>query len=230
MEHHFDIDIAAEYGMLEAVLLNNLNFWISKNKANDKNYNDGYYWTYNSVKAYHELFPYASERKIRNALNHLEDAGIIVTGNYNKSSYDRTMWYAITDYGKSIMQKCQMEGAKMANGNIENVEPIPDNNTVNNTDDNHIYIDIIDYLNEKAGTSYRATTKKTRDLIRARLNEGFIEDDFYIVIDKKAREWKGTEFEQYLRPVTLFGTKFEAYLNQKVKSRNPFRDKLEVSF
>ena len=56
--------------------------------------------------------------------------------------------------------------------------------------------------------------RKTRDLITARVNEGFTEDDFKTVIDKKYKEWHGTDFEIYMRPSTLFGTKFEGYLNQ----------------
>lgn len=53
-------------------------------------------------------------------------------------------------------------------------------------------------------------------LIKARLKEGFTYQDFISVIDKKYAEWNGTEFQAYLRPETLFGTKFESYLNQKV--------------
>lgn len=76
--------------------------------------------------------------------------------------------------------------------------------------------DIIDYLNERTGKSYKYTTKKTITLIKARLDEKFTVDDFKTVIDKKCAEWTGTDFEQYLRPVTLFGTKFESYLNQSM--------------
>ena len=80
------------------------------------------------------------------------------------------------------------------------------------------YKEIIDYLNERIGSSYRHTTKKTKDLIKARFNEGFTLDDFKIVIDKKSVEWiKDKEMSKYLRPETLFGTKFESYLNQQVR-------------
>ena len=70
------------------------------------------------------------------------------------------------------------------------------------------------------GTNYRHNTESSRKDIRARLNEGYKEDDFYIVIDKKAKEWIGTEQEKYLRPMTLFGTKFESYLNQTIVKGN----------
>lgn len=73
---------------------------------------------------------------------------------------------------------------------------------------------IVEYLNSKCGTSYKSTTQSTQKHIKARLNEGFTIDDFKTVIDKKAAEWQGTDMAKYLRPETLFGTKFESYLNQ----------------
>jgi uncharacterized phage protein (TIGR02220 family) len=82
-------------------------------------------------------------------------------------------------------------------------------------------IEIISHLNEKAGTKYKATTAKTKTAIHARLSEGFTVDDFKTVIDKKCAEWIGDEkMEKYLRPETLFGTKFEGYLNAKTTGRN----------
>lgn len=74
---------------------------------------------------------------------------------------------------------------------------------------------IIDYLNSATSSNYRYQSKATQRLIKARLNDGFTVDDFKAVIDKKVAEWKGTEMEKYIRPETLFGTKFESYLNQK---------------
>ena len=136
MQHSFNIEIAKEYGLLEAIIINNLFFWIEKNKANNVNYYDGTYWTYNSIKALNELFPYASERKISYALKHLEEEGIIKTGNYNKLAYDRTLWYAFTEKGISILQNCCFHFTKSTNGIYKSDEPIPDINTDINTDNN----------------------------------------------------------------------------------------------
>ena len=80
---------------------------------------------------------------------------------------------------------------------------------------------VIAYLNKKAGTAYKASSKNTQKLIGARVNEGFKEEDFYAVIDTKVAEWGkppkagAKDMRPYLRPETLFGTKFEAYLNQR---------------
>ena len=135
MEHSFNIELAKEYGILEAILLKNIWFWIEKNRANEKNFYDGTYWTYNSTRAFNELFPYASESSIKRALKSLQEKGIIKTGNYNKSSYDRTLWYAFTDLGESIVSNRQMEVNKSSNGNEQNGLTIPDINTNDKTKD-----------------------------------------------------------------------------------------------
>lgn len=98
-------------------------------------------------------------------------------------------------------------------------ETLPNNISVDNKGS---YIqEILSYLNAKAGKNYRAKSKDTAKHINARLAEGFSVDDFKTVIDKKCAEWLGTEFEQYLRPATLFGTKFEGYLNAPVRAKAP---------
>ena len=76
---------------------------------------------------------------------------------------------------------------------------------------------VIEYLNLKCKTRYKANTNDVKKHLIARINEGYTYDDFVKVIDVKYAEWKGTEFEKFLRPTTLFGTKFQSYLNQPVK-------------
>jgi uncharacterized phage protein (TIGR02220 family) len=78
---------------------------------------------------------------------------------------------------------------------------------------------IIDYLNSTAGTHYKATSKDTQRHINARLKEGFKLEDFKRVVDNMWIAWKGTEWEQYMRPSTLFGSKFENYLNRKPQNK-----------
>lgn len=72
---------------------------------------------------------------------------------------------------------------------------------------------IVAYLNDQAGTGYRPTTPATQRLIRTRMGEGFTEGDFRRVIENQCKLWRGTDMSRYLRPETLFGTKFEGYLN-----------------
>ena len=84
--------------------------------------------------------------------------------------------------------------------------------------------EILDYMNQVCGTHYKPTTKKTQTLIKARVKEGFTVDDFKTVIDKKFQQWhKDPKMVEYLRPETLFGTKFEGYLNQTNATVNDSR-------
>lgn len=77
------------------------------------------------------------------------------------------------------------------------------------------HLDIIDYLNSKTGKKYKASTKSTRSLINARIKDGFTLDDFKKVIDNKIRDWAhDPKMSKFIRPETLFGTKFESYLNE----------------
>lgn len=104
------------------------------------------------------------------------------------------------------------------------------NNTIynyNNTNIlNNIYSSVIDYLNKKTERTgkekYSSTSTKTQKLIKARLREKYELEDFKIVIDKKCKEWLGTDMEKYLRPETLFGNKFESYLKQKTGGNKSF--------
>lgn len=126
--HMFDPQIAQEYGVNAAIIFQNLAYWIEHNRANETNFYDGRYWTYNSVRAFAELFPYLTDKQIRGALKKLEEGGMILVGNYNKSAYDRTRWYALAEKGLSIYTKGQMNFADRENENTPEGEPIPDVN------------------------------------------------------------------------------------------------------
>lgn len=86
--------------------------------------------------------------------------------------------------------------------------------------------EIIAYLNEKTGRSFKSKSDKTKKCIHARMSEGFTIDDFKAVIDIKTKQWlKDEKMNEYLRPETLFGTKFEGYLNQVPKREQPKAEK-----
>lgn len=103
-------------------------------------------------------------------------------------------------------------------------QSLTNNIYINNLEDNlknnkEIYKAVIDYLNSKTGQHYRAGSKDTQKHINARLAEGFQLEDFKRVVDNMWTDWRGTEWEKYLRPSTLFGSKFENYLNRKPQSK-----------
>lgn len=111
MIHSFQTEDAAKYGLIEAVMLNNFRYWIGHNQANGTHQHDGRTWTYNSVKAFSAHFPYLTGNQVRRCLDSLIAQGVLVRGNYNQSTYDKTSWFAFADESFS-----QIHLANLPNG------------------------------------------------------------------------------------------------------------------
>lgn len=147
-------------------------------------------------------FCQCSETKVSTAISKLIDLGYI----YLKSFDGRTRIL------KSRFLKNERQTLKNLKADIKTFK---DNNIINNKENNIIYNEVLDYLNEKVGTHYRQVEGNYKH-IKARLQD-FSVDDLKAVIDKKCEEWKGTEWEKYLTPETLFRpSNFEKYLNQRI--------------
>lgn len=112
MQHHFTVEVAKEYGINCAVLLDNFIYWQKENEANRRNYHDGRYWSYNTIKAFTEMFPYLSTQNIRTAIQKLLNAGLIISGEFADDPYDHTKWYSVTEKG---MQFYQIELLELTN-------------------------------------------------------------------------------------------------------------------
>lgn len=103
-KHAFRIDLAVEYGVIKAIILHNLIFWIELNAKKGINFKkdpisgNWYHWTFSSAKEMQKRMPYLSVKTIRTNLIQLEYLGLIITGNFNKMKYDRTKWYCIRDW------------------------------------------------------------------------------------------------------------------------------------
>ena len=242
MNFNFDGDFAKEHGVNEAIMYQYFSYWIAKNKANDKHFYDGYTWTYNSQKALTELFPFWNRAKIQRIISSLENQGLLIKGNYNQLAYDRTTWYALPKFEQSVVQNQTVNCSDLNNERFKNEQPIPINyqltKQLTNKDIKDIvehsptepvpYQEVVEYLNQKTGKNFKHTSKVTQRHIRARLAEGFTVNDFKQVIDKKCSDWlRDQKMKEYLRPETLFGTKFESYLNSKTttaKQTGPYID------
>lgn len=162
-----------------------------------------------------EKFGYLTRKRVRNAKGQLQSSDWIIT-QYPKSD-------------NSILEKPILEN------------PIYDNQTVrsNNSKKQQLqetttkeyigqaeptnapqvpYKEIVDYLNRKARTNFKSSARANQSLIKARFNEGYTLDDFKKVIDNKIDTWlDDNQMSKYLRPVTLFGNKFDSYLNEQHK-------------
>lgn len=179
------------------------------------------------------------------------DDGICVIKHWRINNYLRSDRYKPTVYADQMkMLEVKENGRYSVKNNVGIPLGIPDGNPGKDSIDKDIYTskdvlsskhdhsskdycDIVEYLNLKANTHYKVGTDKTKRCIKARFKEGFTVEDFKTVIDKKCSEWMGTEFQQYLRPETLFGTKFEGYLNQKTvkpKPKNRFNEMIHSNY
>lgn len=172
-----------------------------------------------------------SETRFSKHMNPLIALGVVsVTRERNGNVYGKNI-YTINheiriveeqDSRCSENESAENESAEnlSSNSNNINIKNINNNNKehkdiVEKNLDKPPYKEIIDYLNAKTNKSYQYQGTATQRHINGRFKEGYTLDDFKKVIDIKTAEWKGGNMEQYLRPETLFGTKFEGYLNQQ---------------
>ena len=234
MIHSFNVEVAKVAGILPATIFNTLGYWVETNRVNGRNCFDGRAWTYNTVSAWCDYFPYATRKQIEKALARLRDAGLVETGNYNEDKRDRTLWYTLTDLGLAIHRGYTVEEAvscispegdshfpKKGNDYINTVgNPVKEQDPFPQLAD-----DVIDYLNLKTGKMFRKSSKATRSLIHARSSEGYTLEDFKYVIDVKCAQWlNDPRMDRYLQPSTLFGTKFENYANERRTSAQASMD------
>ncbi|MBM0759278.1 conserved phage C-terminal domain-containing protein [Staphylococcus epidermidis] len=224
--------LATEIGLNEAIVLQQMHYWLKKSNHNY----DGRRWIYNSFPEWQKHFPFWSVMTIKRAVYSLEKQNLLYVGNYNKAKFDKTKWYSINYEKLEGMKRPSYQNdttsvSKRNDGvyqndmtNTRDYTEITTETTNNNilsgnpTVSRIPYKEIVDYLNEKTGKNFKHKTAKTRKFIEARWNQDFRLDDFKKVIDVKTDEWLNTDSDKYLRPETLFGTKFEGYLNQKTKS------------
>ena len=216
----------------QAIILQQIHYWLQKSS----NKIDGHVWVYNSMKKKKKQFPWIKSRKsLANKFKKLEDRGLLITGNYNQAGFDKTKWYSVdystlSNLGNALGKNYPTIGSKLPNGMGKNYPTNTIDYTETTTETNYStsisdkpeidYVGIVSYLNESTGKNYRATTPKTRTLIRARFKEGFKSEDFKKVVDNKVAEWQGDQkMSKFLRPETLFGTKFESYLNDEPKQQ-----------
>ena len=215
-------DVVKMFGIETAFMLSNLAEAESM-MADDDGW---FYQTHNTVESMTGL----SRHKQDVAIDKLEKEGILhkqVRGipakRYFKLDY-KSLANKFVKNSQTSMRKNDKLGCeklttnKESNINKVNKESINKDTMPSSNEHDHIpYSEIVEYLNEKTNSQYRPTAKKTQSLIRARYNDGFVIDDFKIVIDTKSAEWlNDSKMSKFLRPETLFGTKFESYLNQKV--------------
>lgn len=184
-----------------------------------------YYWLkYETLLAELPILGIKSKDVLRRRLKTLVDAGVLDFELVKKGG--SFSFYGVGKrYKELIASDTQKQPTEKSDPSYSKVGPPPTEkseqniNLLKDPSIKNIYRaceEIIDYLNLKAGTRYKPNSKSTIKNIKARLETGFTVEEFKMVIDNKVKDWKGTSYEMYLRPATLFSeSKFEGYLNQR---------------
>ena len=160
-----------------------------------------------------------SNKTIIKIKKELKDAGLMTEVRQGMNLPNRIYLDALNGSVESTFQEVQ----KVHIGSVENtlsevqkVHTIKTENTNTENNNNKLLIckEVISYLNLKANKNFKVDTASHQKFIKARLKEGYVLEDFKKVVDIMVAKWKGTEYEQYLQPQTLFGNKMDNYLNQ----------------
>lgn len=110
--YKFKTEDAEEFGSADAAaIVYNLRHWLTINKEKAQNIHDGRVWTYNSLESFVELFPWLSRDQIKRHFFRLEQHGILLKGNYNRNSFDKTAWYSLNEL-KYAVSPVVVDGAK----------------------------------------------------------------------------------------------------------------------
>ena len=166
-----------------------------------------------------------SNKTIIKIKKELKDAGLITEVRQGMNLPNRIYLAALNGSVESTFQEVQ----KVHIGSVENtlsevqkVHTIKTENTKTDNNNNILSIckEVISYLNLKAKKNFKVDTASHHKFIKARLKEGYVLEDFKKVVDIMVAKWKGTEYEQYLQPQTLFGNKMDNYLNQPMPKRS----------
>ena len=239
--HYFNTQDAKDYGMVEAVILAHMKFWLDKNKSEGSNIKDGRVWTFNSYKAFATHFDYLTEKQVRRAILKLEELGVLVSGSYNRWPGDRTKWYSIDspEYridmetcpnGRSHVTEQADQMPKRAEPFAQMGRPIPDINTDNKQQIINTYtkapkaqtVGATDHFvklwNYKHGTAVKLTPDKERQ-VKARLKV-FTPEEIQQAIENRSRDpWFQAEGAKFFGDWESFwrnDSKVERYLNRRL--------------
>lgn len=231
-DHSFEVADAIKYGVEPAIIIKNLRFWLAKNVANGRHQYDGHYWTYNSAKAFAELFPYWTSNKLQKLLKRMEDDGIILSGVYNERGYDRTKWYTLPEFAIDLVEKSRhaiqpnggMEKAKRLNGSSQTAEPIPDVNPDKKPDEDQELLGASAPADDGFETAWKAYPKreganpknKAHSAWKARLKEGVTAEAMMAGVARYAAycQAKGNTGTEYVMQAQRFFGKGREFDNE----------------
>lgn len=161
----------------------------------------------------------SSEKTIIKFKKELKDVGLLKEVRQGNNLPNRIYISAVDGTVNSTVSELEILQSGTVKTTVSELEILQTNKTNNKEIDNNnnkllICKEIISYLNLKTKKKFKVDTASHQKFIKARLKEGYVLEDFKKVVDIMVAKWKGTEYEQYLQPQTLFGNKMDNYLNQ----------------
>jgi len=213
--------LATKIGLNEAIVLQQMHYWLRENRRKGNNYRNGRFWTYNSYESWVESFPFWSSRTIRRAITSLENLELLTSDNFNKMKRDRTKWYTI-NYDKLETLEIEQSTPCGQNGQmqVDNLDkPLPETSSETSfkknkdllvSEESYVYFDDIDdtisKLNTQLQTNRHKISKDNYKVIREELSKVYLSDD---IIDTYIKEYK-----QENRSLEHFVKVMHRYLNE----------------
>jgi len=178
VNHCFSVELAEQYGIEAAILIHHFQFWIEQNQAMNRNFHEERTWLYQTQKEIAAIYPYWSEDTVCRIINKLVEAGVLIKGNFNKTSFDRTIWYAFENEKMFTKPRNRgMENANSRNPIHETAETIPDTKT--NAKHNNIVV----------GEKQVSHVKKEK-------KSELTKDDVYLFALRQKKNWSSPEIEE----------------------------------
>lgn len=223
--HSYNVSVAVDVGINAAIIFHNICFWVEQNFANERNFINDDYWTYNTVNAFKTMFPEMTYEQIRNALRKLEDKEYIKSAFLSKDVMDRTKYYAVVDFEKWISKnKCNCENShmdsessQMENGNGTDVNNIYNNKSID-TDNNFTN-------NKQTDNNLTDNAHKGRNIntVNGKADTSFPKKSLHAPNKKKTKEeLKKLEMDMFKR-FGLIGSQYDTNETAYVNTINAFR-------
>ncbi len=203
--HNFKVSFASmilpdgkAVGIDNAVFLQDIAYWCDYNKSSGSNYHEGRYWTYSTMDAISERHPYWTKKQVRRIIERCKEIGFLLVGNYNKSSYDRTIWYSVSDEALRLLGYSERDNANSHMGTSE----IQDGQIENPERENQISHLVTAIPNNK-----KNNIKDTKQIFNSFLERDFSESlvdtvkDWIIYKKERHQAYQAKGLEQFLEKV-----------------------------
>lgn len=167
--------LAKIIGLNESIVLQQIHYWLQVKESTGKDFIDGHYWVYNSYRQWNEQFPFWHKDTVKRTFQHLEDNGLLISGNFNTKKFDRTKWYTINYDALVLVQNASLVGANCTHRTVQN-KPTNTIDYITDINNNNV-TNPLEEKNPEDSDKDNAFSKKEKDT--------YASSDMYIDINVK---------------------------------------------